>query len=148
MGSKGQGKPTDVACQVGVQATHQRTGSEPRAPPGRGEGREGRSGSPRRRERPDPLAIDIGGTGLKASVLDATGAMVAKRVRVADDLPDAPDGRGRDGPDADQAASPRSPVPTGCRPGSRAWSRRGRILSAPALRHQDWDRVRRSTPSS
>src|ERR1035438_9450767 len=30
---------------------------------------------------PFTLAIDIGGTGLKASVLDASGAMVADRVR-------------------------------------------------------------------
>ena len=31
---------------------------------------------------PFTLAIDIGGTGLKASVLDAEGRMVVKRVRV------------------------------------------------------------------
>ena len=28
------------------------------------------------------LAIDVGGTGLKAAVLDATGAMISERVRV------------------------------------------------------------------
>jgi polyphosphate glucokinase len=33
--------------------------------------------------RPTTLAIDIGGTGLKASVLDADGKLVADRVRVA-----------------------------------------------------------------
>ena len=32
-------------------------------------------------QAPFTLAIDIGGTGLKASVLDAIGAMVADRVR-------------------------------------------------------------------
>lgn len=33
-------------------------------------------------ERPATLAIDIGGTGLKASVLDPTGNLAAERVRV------------------------------------------------------------------
>jgi polyphosphate glucokinase len=40
---------------------------------------------PRRRERkvgPHTLGIDIGGSGLKAAVLDATGRMVTKRVRM------------------------------------------------------------------
>jgi polyphosphate glucokinase len=36
---------------------------------------------------PRTLAIDVGGTGLKASVLDATGCMVVKRVRVATPYP-------------------------------------------------------------
>jgi polyphosphate glucokinase len=44
--------------------------------------------------RPYTLAIDIGGTGLKASVLDMTGAMVAKRVRVATHYPMPPAGYG------------------------------------------------------
>lgn len=39
---------------------------------------------------PLTLAIDIGGTGLKASVLDANGAMVADRVRVATTYPCPP----------------------------------------------------------
>jgi polyphosphate glucokinase len=43
-------------------------------------------------QRPLTLAIDIGGTGLKASVLDASGAMVADRVRVATTYPLPPDG--------------------------------------------------------
>ncbi len=34
------------------------------------------------RRRPRTLAIDIGGTGLKATVLDAAGAMLVERVRV------------------------------------------------------------------
>src|SRR5438132_796979 len=33
-------------------------------------------------ERPATLAIDVGGTGLKATVLDAQGNMIAERVRV------------------------------------------------------------------
>ncbi len=41
-------------------------------------------GEPR---HPYTLAVDIGGTGLKASVLDADGAMVADRVRVPTTYP-------------------------------------------------------------
>jgi len=44
--------------------------------------------------RPYTLAIDVGGTGLKASVLDATGAMVAKRVRIPTRYPMPPTGEG------------------------------------------------------
>jgi polyphosphate glucokinase len=40
---------------------------------------------------PFTLAVDIGGTGLKASVLDASGAMVADRVRVATTYPLPPE---------------------------------------------------------
>ncbi len=40
---------------------------------------------------PFTLAVDIGGTGLKASVLDASGAMVADRVRVPTTYPLPPD---------------------------------------------------------
>jgi polyphosphate glucokinase len=43
---------------------------------------------------PYTLAIDIGGTGLKASVLDATGTMVANRVRVPTTYPMPPTGEG------------------------------------------------------
>src|ERR1700722_19878067 len=39
---------------------------------------------------PMTLAIDIGGTGLKASVLDAQGAMVADRVLVKTSYPCSP----------------------------------------------------------
>ncbi len=42
--------------------------------------------------RPFTLAIDIGGTGLKASVLDADGAMVAERVKVSTAYPMPPTG--------------------------------------------------------
>ncbi|MGH9046302.1 MAG: ROK family protein, partial [Acidimicrobiales bacterium] len=44
--------------------------------------------------KPLTLAIDIGGTGLKASVLDGAGAMVADRVRVPTKYPLPPDGDG------------------------------------------------------
>ena len=40
---------------------------------------------------PKTLAIDIGGTGLKAAVLDATGKMVTKRARVPTPNPCPPD---------------------------------------------------------
>lgn len=40
--------------------------------------------------RPFTLAIDVGGTGLKAVVLDATGAVVADRVRVPTPYPCSP----------------------------------------------------------
>ena len=39
---------------------------------------------------PHTLGIDIGGTGLKAAVLDATGKMVVKRVRVPTPSPATP----------------------------------------------------------
>jgi polyphosphate glucokinase len=47
-----------------------------------------RSGTP---HHPLTLAVDIGGTGLKASVLDADGAMVADRVKVPTTYPMPPD---------------------------------------------------------
>ncbi|MGD0440003.1 MAG: ROK family protein [Acidimicrobiales bacterium] len=40
--------------------------------------------------RPTTLAIDVGGTGLKASVLDAAGKLVADRVRIPTRYPCAP----------------------------------------------------------
>ncbi len=42
-------------------------------------------------ERPATLAIDVGGTGLKASVLDANGLLLADRVRVATTYPCPPE---------------------------------------------------------
>ncbi len=45
-------------------------------------------------DQPNTLAIDIGGTGLKASVLDASGTMVAPRVRIATTYPLPPTGDG------------------------------------------------------
>ncbi|MDQ2960267.1 MAG: ROK family protein [Candidatus Dormibacteraeota bacterium] len=44
-----------------------------------------------RAKRPTTLAIDIGGTGLKASVLDGAGKLMAKRVRVTTTYPCPPD---------------------------------------------------------
>jgi hypothetical protein len=64
--------------------------------------------------KPLTLAIDVGGTGLKASVLDATGAMVADRVRVATKYPLPPTGSG--------GLVPTLVRRTGCRPVSPAWS--------------------------
>jgi polyphosphate glucokinase len=46
------------------------------------------TGTPR---HPFTLSVDIGGTGLKASVLDATGAMVADRVKLATTYPMPPE---------------------------------------------------------
>ena len=43
------------------------------------------------RNDPRTLAIDVGGTGIKASVLDSTGRMLAKRVRVATPYPCRPE---------------------------------------------------------
>jgi polyphosphate glucokinase len=42
-------------------------------------------------DRPATLAIDVGGTGLKASVLDATGKLMADRVRVKTEYPCPPE---------------------------------------------------------
>jgi polyphosphate glucokinase len=42
-------------------------------------------------EHPFTLAVDIGGTGLKASVLDAKGSMVADRVKIPTPYPLPPD---------------------------------------------------------
>jgi polyphosphate glucokinase len=39
---------------------------------------------------PRTLAIDIGGTGLKASVLDPQGAMLVERVRIQRRIPSPP----------------------------------------------------------
>ena len=80
--------------------------------------------------RPFTLAIDIGGTGLKGSVLDASGAMVADRVRVATTYPLPPDGENglvgllaklvKPLPEADRVSA-----------GFPGMVRSGRILSAP-----------------
>ncbi|MGH8988749.1 MAG: ROK family protein [Acidimicrobiales bacterium] len=45
-------------------------------------------------DQPRTLAFDIGGTGLKASVLDASGNMLAPRVRIATTYPLPPEGVG------------------------------------------------------
>jgi polyphosphate glucokinase len=80
--------------------------------------------------RPLTLAIDIGGTGLKASVLDASGAMVADRVRVVTKYPLRPDGE--DGLVATLAKLVR-PLPEADRvsAGFPGMVRAGLVLSAP-----------------
>jgi polyphosphate glucokinase len=81
---------------------------------------------------PFTLAIDIGGTGLKASVLDASGAMVADRVKIPTTYPLPPTGdQGliarllklvRALPEADRVSV-----------GFPGMVRRGKVLSAPAF---------------
>ncbi len=81
-------------------------------------------------ERPYTLAIDIGGTGLKASVLDATGTMVAERVRVPTTYPMPPEGDGGMVPALATLVAP-LPVPDRVSAGFPGMVRRGRVLSAP-----------------
>src|SRR4029450_13536032 len=45
---------------------------------------------PRQRRRPFTLSIDIGGTGIKASILDARGSMRAKPARIETPYPCPP----------------------------------------------------------
>jgi len=73
------------------------------------------------------LAIDIGGTGLKASVLDANGAMVADRVRVDTTYPCPPATLVED------LAALVAPLPPAARvsAGFPGMVRKGRVLSAP-----------------
>ncbi|HEX4620454.1 MAG TPA: ROK family protein, partial [Myxococcaceae bacterium] len=73
------------------------------------------------------LAFDIGGTGLKASVLDARGTMVAKRVRVPTPYPCPPSVL------LDSLASLAAQLPEFDRiaAGFPGMVRRGRVLSAP-----------------
>jgi polyphosphate glucokinase len=85
--------------------------------------------SPRRPVPPCTLAIDIGGTGLKASVLDATGMMVADRVRVATNYPVPPEKL------VDDLARMVAPLPEYARisAGFPGMVRGGHVLSAPAF---------------
>ncbi len=81
-------------------------------------------------DRPTPpltLAIDIGGTGLKASVLDADGAMVADRVRVDTTYPTSPTKL------VDDLAALVAPLPKAARAsaGFPGMVRTGKVLSAP-----------------
>ncbi len=80
--------------------------------------------------RPYTLAIDVGGTGLKASVLDVTGAMVAKRVRVPTTYPMPPAG---DGGLVETLAKLVAPLPLADRVsvGFPGMVRRGVVLTAP-----------------
>jgi polyphosphate glucokinase len=86
-------------------------------------------GAPARPSKPCTLAIDVGGTGLKASVLDAVGAMVADRVRVATTYPLPPSKL------VDDLAALVAPLPDYDRisAGFPGMVRGGRVLSAPAF---------------
>jgi polyphosphate glucokinase len=77
--------------------------------------------------RPATLAIDIGGTGLKASVLDAKGEMMAARVRVPTTYPLPPEGL------VQALADLVQPLPTYDRvsAGFPGMIREGRVLTAP-----------------
>jgi polyphosphate glucokinase len=76
---------------------------------------------------PFTLAVDIGGTGLKASVLDATGAMVADRVKVLTTYPMPPEKL------VSTLTKLAAPLPAAERAsvGFPGMVRNGRILSAP-----------------
>jgi len=78
-------------------------------------------------QAPFTLAIDIGGTGLKASVLDATGAMVADRVAVKTTYPCPPATM------IDDLAALVAPLPPADRvsAGFPGMVRNGLVLSAP-----------------
>jgi polyphosphate glucokinase len=78
-------------------------------------------------QAPFTLAIDIGGTGLKASVLDATGAMVADRVVVKTTYPCSPSKM------VDDLAALVAPLPPADRvsAGFPGMVRNGVVLSAP-----------------
>jgi polyphosphate glucokinase len=78
-------------------------------------------------EHPFTLAIDVGGTGLKASVLDAQGKMIADRVRVETPYPLAPTTF------TDDLAKLVQPLPRADRVsvGFPGVVRRGHILTAP-----------------
>lgn len=76
---------------------------------------------------PRTLAIDIGGTGLKASVLDAKGAMLADRVRTPTTYPMAPENL------VDALRTLVAPLPAYDRisAGFPGMVRGGRVISAP-----------------
>jgi polyphosphate glucokinase len=76
---------------------------------------------------PATLAIDIGGTGLKASVLDATGRLLADRVRVTTTYPVTPEEM------VDQLVALVKPLPKADRvsAGFPGVVRRGHVLTAP-----------------
>jgi len=81
-------------------------------------------------ERPYTLAIDIGGTGLKASVLDAAGSMVTDRVRVDTTYPMPPTGTGGMIPALTKLVSPLPEVDR-VSAGFPGMVRKGHVLSAP-----------------
>jgi polyphosphate glucokinase len=78
-------------------------------------------------QRPLTLAIDIGGTGLKANVLDKDGNLVADRVKVPTTYPMSPDLM----VDKLTGLAKKLPEPDRISAGFPGMVRRGRILSAP-----------------
>lgn len=78
---------------------------------------------------PATLAIDVGGTGLKASVLDPTGVMTADRVRIPTSYPCPPDALVTNLYDLVQSLPPYDRVSVGF-PGM---VRDGVVLTAPAF---------------
>lgn len=81
-------------------------------------------------DRPYTLAIDVGGTGLKASVLNSSGAMVADRVRVPTTYPMPPVGEGGMVPALQKLTSP-LPAADRVSVGFPGMLRHGVVLSAP-----------------
>ena len=80
-----------VAAKASAKRAPART--TPRKQPAKSPGRKARGSAAQAGPgpvRPATLAIDVGGTGLKASVLDAEGKLVADRVRVATSYPCPP----------------------------------------------------------
>jgi len=78
-------------------------------------------------QHPATLAIDIGGTGFKASVLDASGRLLADRVRVATTYPCPPELM------VDDVVKLVKPLPAADRAsaGFPGVVRKGRVLTAP-----------------
>jgi polyphosphate glucokinase len=83
---------------------------------------------------PNTLAIDVGGTGLKASVLDAAGRMLVNRVRVATPYPCHPEIL------LNAIADLTAPLPSSERIsiGFPGVVRDGKILTAPHFDAQSW----------
>jgi polyphosphate glucokinase len=83
---------------------------------------------------PETLAIDIGGTGLKASVLDLDGNMIVPRVRVPTPHPSPP------GLVVETLVKLVQPLPSFERVsvGFPGVVRKGRIVTAPNLGQEDW----------
>lgn len=73
-------------------------------------------------KQPLTLGIDIGGTGLKAALVDADGAMVGERVRIDTPYPCPPQVM----VEALLGLVAPLPAPRGSRSASPAWSARAR----------------------
>jgi len=86
------------------------------------------------RNGPRTLAIDVGGTGLKASVLDHAGRMVVKRLRVATPYPCRPEILLRAITDLSAPLPPFDRISIGF-PGV---IRDGRVISAPHFDLESW----------